>query len=311
MKRRNFIATGCAALSVGCANTLSLQDQRAEGWPRTVIPPRALAPRGLALVLGSGGPRGFAHIGALKALEELKIVPDLVVGSSVGAVIGALVAARVSAAEIEATALSLRMWDIMDLSWEALTALRAFTGQSVGELVARMSRQRDIAALPLPFAAAATRVLPGKADAISNTYEAVAFNAGNLPLAIRASAAIVGAAPMVGIDGQMYCDGDYIAPLPAKLAQLLGAKRIIAVDVSAYEQDTPTSVRQDRPQWMEQAQWRQAQTTPELPYIDAYLHIRTPYFTGFSDSYRKQLIAQGYEQTMQKRDALLKLAGTT
>jgi NTE family protein len=312
MQRRDFLSytlsstvLGATVLGVsGCAGGITMQDLSSAGWPRNITPPRTIAPRGLALVLGSGGPRGFAHVGVLKALEELKITPDLVVGSSVGAVIGALLAARVPAAEIEKTAINLGTWDIIDLTWQSITSRSFFTGKSVGELVARMSQQRDIAALPLPFAAAATKVNADK------RYEPVIFNAGSLPLAIRASAAVVGTAPEVQIDGALYCDGDLSAPLPAQFAKALGGQRIIAVDVSAYDEDTPDWVRSDRPQWMAQAQRRSAQTKAELPAVDTYLHIRSPYFTGFSDAYRKQLIALGYEQTMSKRDALLKLSAS-
>ena len=62
--------------------------------------PTGPAPR-VALVLGSGGPRGFAHIGVLKALDEAGIKPDLIVGSSVGAMVGALYAPGIGARELE------------------------------------------------------------------------------------------------------------------------------------------------------------------------------------------------------------------
>src|SRR5689334_18813675 len=71
-----------------------------ERLPRFVPPPAGAAPK-VAIVLGSGGPRGFAHIGVLKVLEENGIKPDLVIGSSVGAMVGALYAAGVDAGQLE------------------------------------------------------------------------------------------------------------------------------------------------------------------------------------------------------------------
>src|SRR5689334_24406996 len=74
----------------------------------TAIP---AAPK-LALVLSSGGPRGFAHIGVLKVLAEAGIRPDVIVGSSSGALVGVLYAANPSASELEAAALALGGGDV-------------------------------------------------------------------------------------------------------------------------------------------------------------------------------------------------------
>src|SRR5205085_6254149 len=88
-----------AALLLGGCN--SGDDVAPDRLPR-FVPPAAGAPApNVALVLGSGGPRGFAHIGVLKVLEENGIKPDLIIGSSVGAMVGALYAAGVDAAQLE------------------------------------------------------------------------------------------------------------------------------------------------------------------------------------------------------------------
>lgn len=301
MKRRRFLAACCTSpLLPGCTHHAALH-VRAEGWPRLQQPPRIIAPRGLALVLGSGGPRGFAHVGMLKALHELAITPDLIVGSSVGAVIGALLAARTSAMELEKLALKLTAWDVSDLSWNAIQTRSYYTGASVAGMVARLCEQRDIAAMPIPLAIAATR-------SDRREPEAAVFNAGNLALALQASIAIVNKAPEVQIAEARYCDGDLAAPVPARIAQSLGAKRVVAVDVSAYDEDTPDWVKTDMPQWMAEAKRRNAITREERKQAQLYLHIRSPYYAGFSKAYREQLIELGYQQTMKERDALRKLA---
>ena len=87
-----------------------------ERLPRFESP--ATAPR-VALVLGSGGPRGFAHVGVIKVLEENGIRPDLVVGSSVGAMVGAMYAAGVPAAELERLAQDLDIKRFF-LEWRVL-----------------------------------------------------------------------------------------------------------------------------------------------------------------------------------------------
>ena len=85
-----FVLAGC---------TGGIADYSGPDAPQFVPYPADKRPR-VALVLGAGGPRGFAHVGVLKVLEANGIQADLVVGASVGALIGALYANGVSAAEI-------------------------------------------------------------------------------------------------------------------------------------------------------------------------------------------------------------------
>jgi hypothetical protein len=80
------------------------------------------------------------------------------------------------------------------------------------------------------------------------------------------------------------------------------------VDISAYEEDTPAWVLRDAPHWEDDARRRRAQTAEELPHVDALLHIRSPYFTGFSLAYRRDMIERGMQQTLARADALRALA---
>lgn len=93
-----FVAMGVTTALWGCAAfNYAAPDSPA---PLEVVPPQTPRPR-VALVLGSGGPRGYAHIGVMKVLEEAGIDYDLVVGSSVGSLVGAFWAAGYSAQEID------------------------------------------------------------------------------------------------------------------------------------------------------------------------------------------------------------------
>src|SRR6185312_6611716 len=110
MKRRFRIGAGaiaCALLGAGLATAADVPLPRYE-------PPSGPPPR-IALVLGSGGPRGFAHIGVLKVLEEIGIHPDLIVGTSVGALVGALYAAGYDATSLEKMATDLDMLTFYEL----------------------------------------------------------------------------------------------------------------------------------------------------------------------------------------------------
>jgi NTE family protein len=302
MKRRTFVSTGLlsALVATGCAS----DKKHAQADPTTprLATPRALAPRGLALALGSGGPRGFAHVGALLALDKLAIKPDLIVGSSVGAVIGSLLAAGRPAADIQRLALSLSAWDVIDINLSGLFTGQLFTGRSVARLVMNESQAQLIEELATPFASVATRVTDSTPQC---------FNVGELPLAVKASVAVVGIAPPVDVAGTAYCDGDLACPVPARVARSLGAKRVIAVDVSAWDEDTPARIRDPAngmSYWLKDAERRNALTALERPASDAYLHLRTPYYAHFSRDYRLKLIELGFAQTMARADELRKLA---
>ena len=98
-----------------------------------------------ALVLGSGGPRGFAHIGVLKVLEAAGIEPALVVGSSAGAIAGALYAAKIPAPDIERRALDLGITEIADPAFLQPTK---FIGRALQNFINSVVQERAIEALP-------------------------------------------------------------------------------------------------------------------------------------------------------------------
>ena len=83
--------------------------------PRFVVPRATVARPQLALVLGSGGRRGFAHAGVLRVLEAEGIKPDLILGVSIGAVIGSLYASGMSAADVEQLAMQLDLSALREL----------------------------------------------------------------------------------------------------------------------------------------------------------------------------------------------------
>src|SRR6185503_3592653 len=180
--------------------------------------PGTARPR-LALVLGSGGGRGFAHIGVLKVLDENGIRPDLIVGASVGAVVGALYASGMSAVQIEKLAYGLGFFDFFDFN---MILKEPASGRRTQELVGEHVGGRMIEQLPIAFAATATR---------ERDSTLVAFNRGDTGIAVRASAASPGQFEPVRISGETYVDGDEASPVPIRAARRLGARVVIAIDV--------------------------------------------------------------------------------
>ena len=178
------------------------------------------ASAGVALVLGGGGCRGYGHIGVLRALQANGLRPDLVVGSSVGSLVGALYAAGLRVEEIERygqrmSANLLRDWVFPKLGLFGGDGIRRFVRQRVGG--------RSIESLPTRFAAVATDLRSGAL---------VVLDRGDLGLAVQASSSAPGLLEPVRIGSRLLVDGNLAAPVPVDAARRLGAKRVVAVDVT-------------------------------------------------------------------------------
>ena len=259
-------------LAAGCTATEEVPPER---LPRFVAANGGPAPT-VALVLGSGGPRGFAHIGVLKVLEENGIRADLVVGASVGAMVGALYANGVSASELEREAYGIKVLDFFEVGMlGGGPASGAMTQKWVNEHVGG----KPLEALRMPLVVGATRVRDGKL---------VLFNHGDTGLAVRASSASPGQFKPVAVGEEVYVDGDESSPVPIRAARSLGAKLVIAVDVSAYESTTPPNVPRE---WVEKDARRAKQVAAEAPAADVLLHPDIGYYAGHSEDYRRRVIA--------------------
>jgi NTE family protein len=276
---RAWLATALGVLSLaGCEST----DVPAERLPR-FVEPAGPAPR-VALVLGSGGPRGFAHIGVLKALEANGVKPDLIVGSSVGSMVGALYAGGMTAPDMERLAYDLNILDFFEFG---MISYRPANGAPIQTYVNKIMKGRTIEQLPTPFAAAATRM---------RDNHLVAFNRGDTGLAVRASSASAPQFASVRVGEDMYTDSDELSPVPIRLARSLGAHVVIAVDVSAFEKDTPAGVPQE---WIVKDARRAKQVAAEAPAADVLLHPNIGYYAGQNEAYRRRVIATAEKYTLE------------
>jgi NTE family protein len=246
---------------------------------------------GIALVLGSGGPRGFAHIGVLKVLDEMGVKPDLVIGSSAGAMVGALYASGLDGRAIERVATNLNVFTFLEL--RELFGKRG-SGRPVQDFVDEKVGGRAMEALPIMLAVAATRLRDRKL---------VLFDRGDTGLAVRASSAESDRFEPVEIAGELYGDGDDVSPVPIRAARQLGARFVIAVDVSAYAQDTPPGVPQE---WIDKDARRAKQVLAEAPEADLMLHPDIGYYAGFNEEYRRRVIATAELYTRERIPAIRK-----
>ncbi len=177
-------------------------------------------PPKIALALGGGGARGFAHIGVIKALEAQGIVPDIIVGTSAGSAIGALYAAGYTGFQLQKMSIPMKEGKVMDVSWPDRGL---FTGKPLENFVNSAVRQRPLEKLNRTFAVVATDLATG---------EKVVFRTGNTGLAVSASCAVPGIFQPVVINGRSYVDGGLVSPVPAAEARALGADFVIAVNIS-------------------------------------------------------------------------------
>ena len=174
----------------------------------------------LALVLGSGGARGFAHIGVLKVCEREGLPVDLVVGTSIGALIGGAYASGMTAGEMEEVALSMRMWRLLSLADTGHSGTALMGGSRVERLVRNLVGDRTFADTRVAFACVAVDMA---------AEQQVVLREGDLASAIRASISTPIIFAPVNRDGRLLVDGAVLNPMPVDVARDLGARAVVAV----------------------------------------------------------------------------------
>jgi NTE family protein len=176
----------------------------------------------IALALGGGAARGFAHIGVIRTLVAKGFTPDIISGTSIGAVIGGCYAAG-KLDSIEEWARSLtrrRLFSYLDVS---LGGLGLISGTKLFETLSEALGDIKIESLPLRFAAIATEI---------GTGHEIWLTRGRLAEALRASYALPGIFPAVQVGGRWLMDGALVNPVPVSAARALGARIVIAVNVN-------------------------------------------------------------------------------
>ena len=213
MQLIRYSLVGVLALTLaGCDKTTKT--------PPSTTPIQAREPV-IALALGGGGAKGFAHIGVIKVLESHGIKPKIVTGTSAGSFVGSLYASGKSPYQLQHIALTFKESDIRDLT---LNRQGFIAGQKLQDFINQHVANKPIEKFPIRFAAVATRLDNGrKAD----------FIKGNAGQAVRASCSIPNVFVPATIGGTQYVDGGLVSPIPVQTAKAMGADLVIAVDISA------------------------------------------------------------------------------
>jgi NTE family protein len=193
--------------------------------PKEVKPPPK--PAKIAIVLGAGASKGFAHIGVLKVLESNKIPIHMIVGTSAGSFVGSLYAYGYNAFQLQKMSFSIERGDIVDLTIPDNGFIK---GEKLEEYINEKLKNTPIEKLRIPFYAVTTDIQNG---------QEVVFGKGNTGTAVRASCSIPGIFKPVKISDRVYIDGGVVSPVAVDAARKLGADFVIAVDISSDVESTP------------------------------------------------------------------------
>ena len=230
----SLAAVGLSALLLNGCSTLATDSQPAATSAQTgpVI----------ALVLGGGGAKGFAHVGVIKALEANHISPNLVVGTSVGSFVGSIYASGKPASDLESIAVTTADSDLTDftVSYQGI-----IEGNKLRSFVNTQVNNKPIESFPIRFAAVAAE---------KHTLKKAVFTEGEAGLIVQASSSVpnVFIAPRIpdpktsGQIGKKYIDGGVVSMIPVDAAKALGADIVIAVDLQAgkiAQSSTDTSTK--------------------------------------------------------------------
>lgn len=185
-----------------------------------------------ALVLGSGGARGWAHIGVLKALREIGFVPDICVGTSIGSIAAAVQGSGALDKALELAENFDWMQATKILIEPSGSKVGLVKGRKVTSLLEALIPARDISELSSRFAAVATDLVDGSEKV---------FTEGPLIEALRASISIPGFFTPAKIGGRHFVDGAIVNPLPILTARAMGAEFIVAVNINNRNVSAPSA----------------------------------------------------------------------
>ncbi len=250
----------------------------------------------VALVLGSGGVRGMAHVGVLEVFEEYGIPIDLIVGCSAGSIVGALYAEKCSVAAIKPCVMEMRTHSMMDIEcWNIKYGLSQ--GDSMHKVIDKYLEAEDFCHLNIPFVCCAADLHSG---------ELIPMGSGDLISSIRASCSIPFVFVPCELNGRILVDGGTINPNPANIAHDLGAEIVICVDLcELLEKTFPTNLFTVATRAAEIAFMWQNETCTSC--ADVTIRPKTCGVGSFNDKMKWKVYQAGREAALEKIPEILEL----
>ncbi|WP_040204797.1 patatin-like phospholipase family protein [Neobacillus jeddahensis] len=174
----------------------------------------------IGLALGSGGARGFAHLGAIMALKEAGIPIHLMAGSSMGALVASFYGAGIELERLYKLSTAFKRKYFLDFT---VPKMGLISGKKIKEFIKVFTHGKNIEELSIPIGIVATDLVTG---------EKVIFRTGPVADAVRASISIPGIFVPEKYNGRILVDGGVTDRVPISVAKDMGADIVIAVDVS-------------------------------------------------------------------------------
>lgn len=175
----------------------------------------------IGLALGSGGAKGFAHVGVIKVLKEAGIPIDMIAGSSMGALVAVFYAAGSDVDRLYQIAKLFKRKYYLDFT---VPKMGFISGKRVKDMIRALTYNRRLEELDIPTAVVATDILTG---------EKVVMTEGPIAEAVRGSISIPGIFVPEKMGDRLLVDGGVIDRIPVSVVKSLGADLVIAVDVSS------------------------------------------------------------------------------
>ncbi len=248
----------------------------------------------IGLALGSGGARGFSHLGILKVLTDHKIPIDYIAGSSMGALVGALYGAGQSIENLYTLALTFKMKYFLDFTVPKMGLIQ---GDRIKHYLSTFTYHKKLEEFPTPVAIVATDIYSG---------EKVVFQEGDAATAIRASIAIPGIFVPERVDDRLLVDGGVADRVPISIVKHMGADIIIAVDCSQFEKNTDVNTIYDI--IMQSIDIMQSDITNRL-MMDADIILRPEVYSYSSRNFTniKEIIHEGELEANRQIDQIKKM----
>jgi NTE family protein len=246
----------------------------------------AKKPVKIALVLGGGGSKGMAHLGAVQELEAAGIRPDLIIGCSAGSIMGALYADNPEFKGIEKSLLKLTRSDLLDTTF--FSRLGFVQGKALQNFLNKNLRSKTFEELKIPLIVVATDLFTG---------ETIELLQNDLPSAIGASCAVPGLFHPVFLYDRYLIDGGASSPVPVEIAKKYGAEVIIAIDVSGkLPSSKPSHFFGIAKRGMEIVYWKLVERS--LAQADIAIQMEFQDVDVFSDDQNQMMYEHGRQRVL-------------
>jgi NTE family protein len=249
------------------------------------VQPPVQKPAKIAVVLGAGAAKGFAHIGVLKVLESQKVPVHMIVGTSAGSFVGSLYAYGYNAYQLQNLAMTLDRNEVAELTIPDNGFLK---GEKLRDYINGKLNYTPMEKLKIPFYAVATNIKSG---------EGVVFSTGNTGMAVQASCAVPGVFQPARFSGSSYVDGGVVNPVAVDVARNYGADVIIAVNItSGIDTGVPSGTLETIMKSIEIMYNKIAQVP--LSKADVVIKPRVEFVGSADFSHRHEAILEGEKAAM-------------